>query len=310
MNIFVIESTDTILINSYIEKIIKDKNLNIENVIRYDMTVTSIDSVIEDLDTYNLLMDSKLIICKNSYFLSSGKVKSLVEHNLKNLKKYVDKPNSLNYLIMICDKFSDRKEIKELIKDVKIVNDKFSIEDVIKDRLKNYKMDNATINYLINYCMNDNEKIISELEKLKIYKIDEKIITKEDIEECVLKSYDDNVFDLVNAIAKRNRDLSFSIYERLITKEKDTTLIIASIANNIRTLYTTKILMKSGYSIDKIAEDLGVKRGAISIAYDNGKTYSEKQLLKYLNILADIDMKTKKRISNNNLAFELFILNL
>ncbi len=311
MNVYIIESNDYIIINETINKIISDNRLNNDNIIKFDMTEVNITQVIEDLDTYNLLLDNKIIVCSNSYFLSPTKVKSSVEHKLSDLKKYIQNPNSMNYLIMVCDKLSDKKEIVELIKEnVKIVTANISIENLIKERLETYKMDSNTIAYLIKYCLNDNEKILNELEKLKMYKFDEGIITKEDIDACVIRSYDDNVFDLVNAIAKKDRKNAHNIYERLISNDTDSTLIIGSVANNIRTLYVTKILLKEGYSIDKIANTLSVKRGAISIASENVRNFREKELLNILNVLADIDIKTKIGEVNNNLAFELFILNL
>ena len=311
MNIYLIESTDIIVINKMINDILKKNNLDSNNIIRHNMQEVSIGAVTHELDTYNFLMDKKIIICDDCFFMSPTRVKSAIEHDLKALKKYIENPNKDNYLIMICDRLSDKKEIKELItSNVTRMNANVNINDLIKDNLEDFSMSSVTINFLINYCLNDNEKILTELEKLKAYKYDEKVITTEDITAIVIKDYDEDVFDLVNAVIKRNKNLAYEIYKRIMIKEKDTTLIVASISSNIRNMYSSKILMKDGMSVDNIALSLGVKPRAVTIALDNARMFSEKTLLSFLEKLADLDIKSKTGYGDSETLFEIFLLNL
>lgn len=311
MNIFIIESDDSIVIKTRINEILKKNNIDTSCVISYDMSEKSIDDVIVELDTYNFLEPSKVIVCENSYFLTSSRTKSTVEHNLKKLKNYILNPQKENFLILCCDKLSDRKEIKDLISsNVEILSSFISIEKLIRLQLDGYKMPYDVINYLVDYCLNDNEKILTSLEALKNYKFEEKIITKEDIDKIILRSYQEDIFDLVNAIAKRNSKKAFDIYSRLIQKEKDSVGIIASIANQMRMLYTTKVLLKEGYSEEKIARTIGVKPKAISIANENSRAFTEDELLFFLEELAELDIKIKTGKTTGNTLFELFLLKL
>lgn len=311
MNIFIIESDDSIVIKTRINEILKKNNIDKEAVITYDMAEKSIDDVIIELDTYNFLEPSKVIVCENSFFLTSSRVKSNVEHHIKKLKNYILNPQKENFLILCCDKLSDRKEIKDLISsNVEILSTDISIEKLIRLQLEGYKMPYDVINYLVDYCLNDNEKILTSLEMLKNYKSEEKIITKEDIDSIILKSYQEDIFDLVNAIAKRNSDKAYDIYSRLIQKEKDAIGIIASIANQMRMLYTTKVLLKEGYNEEKIARTIGVKPRAISIANENSRGFTEEELLFFLEELADLDIAIKTGKTTGNTLFELFLLKL
>ena len=311
MYTYLVESNDYIVITKKINDILMKNNLSSDVVIKYDMLETSISKVIEELDTYNFLSDRKVVVCENCFFLSTTKVKISVDWDISLLKKYIVNSNPINILILICDKLSSKLEIKELMaSNVDIINTAISLEDIIKEELKGYKITGSTIKYLMDYCLNDNERILNEVEKLKLYKLEEKEINNVDINEIVVRSYDDDIFDLVNAVVKRDKYLAFDIYKRLIVNERDVTGIIGSISNNIRNMYISKILTKVGLSNNEISERLGVKPGAIYIALENGRSFSEVKLLSLLNELADLDLALKSTMSNSGTLFELFLLKL
>jgi len=297
---------DKVTIDVTINSIIKKINISDLEIIKYDYSETSIDYVLEDLNTYNLLSNCKLIIYENCTFLNKE-----LDKGLKELKKYLSNPSD-NYLIMINDSISDKKDIKELLNDVVLYNEKISSDKLIIDNLDYLKMDNQTIKYLCNYCLNNNEKILNELEKIKNYKYDQddKTVTKEDINNIVIRDYNDDIFDLVNAIIKNDKEKSFELYYRLIQKEKDSINIVASVAGSIRNLYSVKTLNEKKYKQIEISNILGIKPYAVSIALENCNNYSSKKLLNLLNILSDIDYKTKSGNGDANILFEIFLLNL
>lgn len=306
-NNYVIVSEDKITIDNIINSIIKKINNKDLDIIKYDYQEVSIDYVLEELNTYNFLSSCKLLIYSNCAFLSKEQDKKI-----KELKKYFDNPSD-NYFIMINDTLSDKKEIKELlVNNVEIINQNISSDKIIKDNLEEYTMDNQTISYFCNYCLNNNEKILNELTKIKNYKYDEenKNITIDDINKIVIRDYNDDIFDLVNAIIKKNKDKAFELYYRLLRKEKDSVNIIASVASNIRNLYSVKVLYEKKYKQNDIANILGIKPYAVSIALDNCNNFSSKKLLYLLNTLSDMDYKTKSGNGQANILFEMFLLNI
>lgn len=306
-NNYIIVSSDKITIDSRVKKIINDLKLNDIEIIKYDYPDITIKSMLESINTYNFLSSGKLIIYNNCSFLSKD-----VDKDLKELKKYLDN-SSDNYLIMVNDTLSDKKEIKELIsKNVEVFNNNISSDLLIKNNLDFCSMDNKTIKYFGEYCLFNNEKILNELEKLKCYKYSEKDknISIDDINNIVLRDYDEDIFDLVNAIAYRKKDKALELYYRISQKEKDSVNIIASISGNIRNLYSVKVLKNKRYSQNEISEILGIKPYGVSIALQNCDNYSSKKLLSLLNTLADIDYKTKSGNGRGNTLLEMFLLSL
>ena len=304
-NNIIIVSDDKVTIDLSIKDIIKKINIKDLDIIKYDYPITTIDYVLEDLNTYNLLSNCKLIIYEDCTFLNKESDKSF-----KELKKYVKNPSS-NYLVMINNSISD-KETKDILSDVLLIDNKVSSDKLIIDNLDFLKMNNQTIRYFCNYCLNNNEKILNELEKIKNYKFDQadKTVTIEDINNIVIRDYNDDIFDLVNEIIKNNKDKAFELYYRLIQKEKDSINIVSSVAGSIRNLYSVKTLSEKRYKQQEIANILGIKPYAVSIALENCNNYSSKKLLNLLNLLSDIDYKTKSGNGDAKILFEIFLLNL
>ena len=307
-NNYVIVSNDKIVIDNKISKILAEINIKDIEIIKYDMSEVLISTVIEELDTYNFLSPCKLVVCYNCTFLEGEANKEI-----KLLKNYLLNFGD-NYLVMVSSKVSDKKEIKELLaNNVEVIDSGISSEVLVKNNLEKFKMENKTVKYFVSYCLSNNEKILNELEKIKHYKNDDpnNIITVEDIDRIAIREYDEDIFDLVNAIVRRNKKLSFDIYSRIIKKEKDTINIIASVASQIRILYSVKVLSNMKMGVEAMAKIIDVKPRAVSIALDNCYNFSEKKLLNLLNELADIDYKSKSSSSTSGvLLFRTFLLNI
>ena len=99
-------------------------------------------------------------------------------------------------------------------------------------------MEDYVIKYFIDYCGNDNEKILNELEKLKCYKMKEifyknhlyiytnQNITYDDIDSVVLKSFNDNIFSLIDAIMNKNKKKAIVLIKKIKNLFKNNTFFL------------------------------------------------------------------------------------
>ena len=310
MNTYIIESSDYVVINAKIDDILKKNYLTSDMIIKYDLIETPISTAIEDLDTYNFLSSNKVVVCDNAYFLTSNRPKGAVVHNEELLEKYLKNPSSENILIMICDKIDTRKKLVKLVDKNNILGGEIVIDDLIKSHLDDYKMDYKTIKYLIDYCVNDNERILNELEKLKCYKLDDKTITMEDINNIVIKLTGDNIFSLIDSIVLKNRSKAYLITQELLDKGEDINKIIVMVSDQFRLMYQVKLLLKEGYNKDTIATKLKVHPYRVKLAMEKGYNYSSKVLLTNLDYFFNLDYMIKTGNNNPKLVFELFLANL
>ena len=308
--IFLIESNNSIIINNKIDEILKKNNLDKDNIIRYDLIDIPITDVINELNTYGLFSKRKVVIGENALFLTASKTKT-VEHNLEELENYIKYLNPDNILILICDKLDNKRKIVKLLKEKgTLISTEVSMDNLIKNNLEDYSMDYKTINYFINYCGSDIEKILNELEKLKCFKLDDKKITIDDINKVVVKSLDDNVFDFINAVVSKNRLKAYEIYKELLYKGEEETKLIIMVADQIRLIYNCKCLVKDGMKQEEIATFLGVHPYKVKLAISSSYSYTKKELLTMLNRLYEIDKNIKTGKDTTKIGFQVFILSL
>lgn len=303
-NIYLIISTDLVTYDNQINEIIK-KNPN-STILRYDLEEVPIEKLIEDLDTYNFLENQKIVIGLHASFLHTDK-KDAVSHNLHSLEKYLNNPSPDNILILVTDSVDKRKKIvTELLASCEVIDKDLSPKDVIMNNLEDYEMDRKAINLLIEYC-HDKERIITELEKLKLYKLEEKKITEEDIKEVVSKDIDDNIFTLVDFIINGKKKEAFEVYNELLLRGEQVANIIPKLANKIRLIYQVKVFLGEGKSDLEISKLLKMHPYPIKLAREVSYKYSDKLILEYLNKLADLDYNLKSGKGSPNIIFETFI---
>ena len=305
-NNYLIVTNDKVTLDNKLNEILKS-NKEAE-VVHYDLLEVPIERLVEDLDTYNFLTNKKVIIGHNASFLSSDKAKSLVEHNLEKFEKYINNPSQENILILICDNIDKRKKITSLYyKNSTVIEELTDINGMIKKRLEDYKMDNQVIKLLLEYCDNDYERVFNEIEKLKLYKIDEKVITVSDIKEIVMKSMDNNIFHLVDHILSGNKTEAFTLYQDFLLRGEQIVNIIRILANKIRLIYQVKVLLNDGNSDQNISKILKVHEYPVKLAREQSYKYTENLLLEKLEKLSQLDLDIKSGKTNGMVEFEILL---
>ena len=305
-NLYLVASNDKITLDNKLQEIIK-KSPDAE-IVHYDLSEVAIDKLIEDLDTYNFLSNKKVIVGHNASFLSTDKVKQQVEHNFEKLEKYIENPNPDNVLVLVCDNLDKRKKlVTTLLKKAELTEEITNIHTLIKKRLEDYQMSSNTEKMLLEYCMNDYERVFHELDKLKLYKMEDKVITEKDIEAIVMKSMDDNIFHLVDSILTGNKKYAFLLYQDFLLHGEQVVNIIRILSNKIRLIYQVKVLLNDGNSDQTISKLLKVHEYPVKLARESSYRYTEKALLEKLERLASLDLEIKSGQTSGQVEFEVLL---
>lgn len=301
MNSYLIISSDKINIDSNIQEILKEIKDDYD-LIKYNGENDLLESAVEELDIPNLFSNKKVVIFNG--FENIDK-----DSDISILIKYLENPSE-NHLILVGDSVK-KSVLSKISNNLNIIEKELTSADLIKKNLTGYKMDSDTIAYFVDYCLGNNEKLLNELKKLQILKVDDKdkTITIDDIKENVIRDFEDDPFLLPNAISKKDKQKAIEIFNRLSSKEKEPVKILGTISHQIRTLYIAKVLSKT-MSVQEISEFTGQKNYPITLAINNSQNFTEKELLDMLEALSDIDIKSKSEYGNMDLLFELFIIGL
>lgn len=309
---YLLYGTELFLIDKEIKNIINKNNIEAINISKYDLEVNSLNEILDDANTVSLFSNNKLIIVENAYIFSRAQNKKIEDVEL--LEKYLK--NSSDTIIIFIDnneKIDNTKKIVRLIKETGVIkefNPLKNINTTVKNMFDDYKISDININFLIDRVGNNLELIYQEIEKLKIYKIEDKIINKEDIEELVTENINIDIFKFVDDIINKNKKSAIKTYKELLKLNEEPIKIVALIASKFRLMYQASILAKKGYTEESISEILKVHKYPVHLAITSGYKYNPKILLKYLNDLANLDIEIKTGEKDKELALELFILSL
>ena len=311
MDSYLIESIDSLSLKKERDNLIKENNFLDAEISTYDLEEVEIENALEDLDTYGFLSSKKVIIIQNIESIKYDDYKKDIDH----LFKYIDNPNPDNLLIIEARKLNNTLKLtKELKKICKYILVEFNSKDYIKTTLKDYKIDNLTINLLDEYCQSDITKIDGECSKLMNYKCDNKTITKEDIEEMVVKKLGDErdlTFAFSRSLAERDIKEALLKYHELLNYNIEPLSIIGLLASQIRIIYQVKLLEKNRLSDKEIADTLGEKSDyRIKKTRELTRLYSEDELLGLMQKLSDMDYKIKTTDVDGKNLIEMFIINI
>lgn len=310
-NFYLLYSGDGAILNKEINDLEKKLDISDTDIIYYN--IDDIDGIINEASTIGMFSLNKFIIINmDSYFKDKKNIP-----NINLLENYFDSYNSNSYLVFVCnsDSIDSRKKIVNLIKKYGIVkklevNDNY-LNDYVNNYLKDngYKINNGDVVYFINRVGNNINNVTNELDKLMLYKINDKIINRNDIDLLTVENIDDSIYDLVNCILKNDNEKAIKLYNNFIDNGMDVNQIVAIVAAQIRLLYQVKRLYNSGKSNDEIAKILEFKSVyRVKYLLSDSYYYSESDLVKYLSKLADIDNAIKTSNGDGNMLMQLFIV--
>lgn len=310
MNNYLFESIDTTLLDKKIEKIIKDNDFSSASISSYDLDEVLLENALEDLDTYSFLTSKKVIIIKNIDSIKYDDFKNDLDH----LFKYLTNPIEDNLLIIMGHHFNgNSKIIKELKKLCKYELIEVNSKAFIKNKLKDYTINQSTINLIDELCLGDITKISNECDKLINYKYNEKIITNEDVNLLVCKKLDDLkdlTFAFSRSLALKDKKNALSEFRKLLKYNFEPFMLIGLLASQIRIIYQVKIL-ENNRSDKDIASILDEKSDyRIKKTRELTRLYSESDLLNLMIKLSNIDYLLKTSDSDPINLIENFILNI
>lgn len=309
---YLLYGTEKFLIDKEIKNIINKNNIEEINISKYDLELNTLNEILDDANTVSLFSNNKLIIVENAFIFSRVQNKKI--DNVEVLENYLK--NSSDTIIIFInnnEKIDSVKKIVKLIKEkgiIKEFNPLKNINNTVKNMFDDYKISDSSINLLIDRVGNNLELIYQEVEKLKIYKIDDKTIINKDIEDIVVENINIDIFKFVDDIINKNKKSAIKTYKELLKLNEEPIKIVALLASKFRLMYQANKLAKKGYTEESISEILKVHKYPVHLAILSGYKYSSEILLKHLNDLADLDIGIKTGEKNKELALELFILSL
>ena len=307
-NNYLLECEDDYLISLKIKEIIEKQGFSSCSVHSYDMEEVPLSSALEDLDTYGLFSEQKVIIISHIESLPSDNTDKDIEHFFKYFKDSLDSI----LLFVTARKLNNTKKItKELRKNLEIVSVSVDATSFVKDELEGYQLESGVVKKLVMDSLEDISRLHQECEKLKLYASDTKKITLSLVRGLVVKKLGDPrdlTFEFVRVLASKDKKRSLEKYQELLTYSVEPLSLIGLLASQFLIMYQVKVLENKGYSNQRIADTLGEKPYRIQKTRELTGYYSMSELRSIFKKLSDMDLKIKTTDVDGSFLIELFIL--
>ena len=142
--------------------------------------------------------------------------------------------------------------------------------------------DGVTCGKLASYCVYDMARIAKETEKLLGYCAAERIerLTDEIVEALVYPDADYKIYELANALARKNYSTYMKVIKELSTRGFNETLLLSSLASYFKNLYETSLCRGSD---KEVAAALGIKEYAARKNREQATKFGKERLLELHN---------------------------
>jgi DNA polymerase III subunit delta len=151
--------------------------------------------------------------------------------------------------------------------------------------------------------------VMSEINKVLMFKEDDRAIRRSDIVLMTTKSITDNIFDLTDALAKKNKSGAVRILDEMITLREPEQKILYHITTNFLDMIKVMKLRKKNKSNQEIAELTGIKFDwKVRKLVDFSRKFTEDELKKMIGSCVKADSNIKSGLYDPRLSLEVLML--
>lgn len=249
---------------------------------------TSADDIISLAETYPMFGNKRLILLKNA--------EKLPTNELKPFEKYFQSPSSFTCLVF---QFNDTKSIEntnnENIFIVDTTVDKNNLHSAISEIAADYghEITKEAVLRLTSLLGENLQDIKTEIEKLSLYAAGKKKIDANDVERITEKIKFENIFQLLNAIAKKDKKNTLRALLDLESKSEDPVSILNMLSWRFRLIWRVKELIEKRFTRDQILKEVKISSGALYYAQEQAKNLTFGEIREIMKSLYQVDKKLK-----------------
>lgn len=216
----------------------------------------SVGEVIDLAETMPFLADRRVIVMENS---------GLFKHGGEQLAEYLKEPSETAFFVLAEREIDKRSKLfKAITAKGRAVEFKAQDESTLKRwilgilKKENKKIAERDLELFLEKTGTDMENISKELEKLICYCMDKEVIAGEDIEAVCTRQVNNQIFEMMNAIAEKRQKEAMKLYYDLLTLKEPPMRILFLLARQFNLLLQVKELKKKGYPAKTIGENVGL----------------------------------------------------
>ncbi len=306
-NVYLLFGEERYLKKQYTEKLKKalagDDTMNVHF---YEGKDVPVPEIIDLAETMPFLAPRRVIFLSDTGLFKSGG---------EQLADYLAQPNETTYFVFTESDVDKRSKLYKTVS-TKGCAVEFGTQD--ENTLKRWvasilakegkKIKESTVILFLSKTGTDMNNIQTELEKLISYCLDKEVITDEDVEAICTTRLQDRIFDMIEAVARRQSTTALQLYYDLLALKVTPLQILAMLARQFNLLLQAKELKKRGVADKEIASKIGVPPFVVGKYLSQAKSYKSSELRAALEQCVQADQDFKTGLINDKMAVEMIIL--
>lgn len=266
----------------------------------------SVGEVIDLAETMPFLSQRRVIILENSTLFAKGG---------EQLAEYLAAPAETAFFVFVEPAADKRSKLyKAVAAKGRAVEFKTQDEAVLKRwilgflKKENKNITERDLNLFMEKTGSDMENIRAELEKLLCYCMERDVITAQDIEAVCTKQVNNQIFEMINALAQGQQKRAMDLYYDLLTLKEPPMRILYLITRQFNMLLQVKELKNKGCDTNIIGEKVGLA-GFIAKKYvAQAAKFKETDLHTALKDCVEAEEAVKTGRMNDVMSVELLIV--
>ena len=152
------------------------------------------------------------------------------------------------------------------------------------------------------------DNIHMELEKLICYSMGREVITNEDVEAICTTRISNHIFDMINAIAERQKSRALTLYYDLLALKEPPMRILFLIARQCNILLQVKELKSKGHDNKTIASKIGVPPFIVQKHINQAAKFKTSSLQRAVTQCVEAEEAVKQGRMNDRMSVEILIM--
>lgn len=265
-----------------------------------------VGEIIDLAETLPFLAQRRVIFINDSGLFKSGGEK---------MAEYLAAPNETTFFVFTESEVDKRSKLYKAVQSKGYVAE-FSIQD--ENTLKRWiagtlakegkKITENTVSLFLSKTGTDMENIQMELEKLICYCMDREIVTDADVEAICTTRISNHIFDMINAIAEKNKHRALDLYYDLLALKEPPMRILFLIARQCNMLLQAKELKSKGYDNRTIASKMGIAPFIAGKYLTQASKFKTSTLKTAVEKCVDAEAAVKSGRMNDMMSVEILIL--
>ena len=166
----------------------------------------------------------------------------------------------------------------------------------------------ANVNLLMRTVGSDMTTISQEIEKLTAYCGNEPEILPAHIEAICTPTLESRIFDLIKAMGNGRTSQALSLYGNMLRLKESPLMILSMIIRQFRLLLLVKCGAAKKMPRQEIAKELNLRDFMVTESMEQGRRFTQEQLLQALTDCQDVDVKIKTGLVAAEVGVEMLIV--